>query len=82
MVVFSIAAISYASNVFWVVLDWTIMRALPVTIKIIAVKSYRQMNASPRQVIDRQALTMRAVAEFAVNRVKSAKGSTPIFKLS
>lgn len=52
------------------------MRALPVTIKIIAVKSYFQMNASPRQVIDRQALTMRAVAEFAVKRVKSAKGST------
>lgn len=52
------------------------MSALPVTIKIIAVKSYLQINASPRQVIDRQALTMRAVAEFAVNRVKSAKGST------
>ena len=57
------------------------MRALPVTIKIIAVKSYLQMNASPRQVIDRQALTMRAVAEFAVNRVKSAKGSTPLFNI-
>lgn len=53
-----------------------IIRRLPVTIRNIAVKSYFQMNFSPRQKIDRHALTIIAVAELLVNSVKSANGST------
>ena len=68
------------SNVFSDVSDCTIISVLPVTMRTIAVKSYFQMKTSPRQVIDRIALTMIPVDEFAVNRVKSANGSMPTFE--
>ena len=67
-------------NVFSVVSDWSIINVLPVTISTIAIKSYFQMNFSPRHVIERIALTMMPVDEFAVRRVRSAKGKMPTFE--
>ena len=60
--------------------DWIIISVLPVTISTIAIKSYFQINFSPRHVIERIALTMMPVDEFAVRRVRSANGRMPKFE--
>ena len=53
-----------------------IVNTLPVTMSTIAVKSYFQMNTSPRNAIESNAPARIAVAELAVNSVMSAKGRT------
>ena len=75
-----IFTISYELCFTFVVFDCMIMVALPIMIRTMAVRSYFQTNVSLRHVIDRIVLTMKAVAEFAVNRVRSANGNTPEMK--
>ena len=65
---------------FSVLSDCIIISVLPVTINIIAIRSYLHMNFSPRHVIDRIALTMMPVDEFAVRRVRSANGRMATFE--
>lgn len=66
-------------NVFSVLSDYTIVKTLPVTMNRIAVKSYFQLNFSPKQHIASVAPAMIPVAALLVSRVMSANGSTTIF---